>query len=202
MTVVMLFTATVPAGGAERNEAETRLREMLRQTTLELRDAQSQNAELRAKLDNLTAQQRAAPAAQTPLTHVDTTALHRSQHEAEELRTALDEAHRALDERDQVLARWKKTYEQTEQLARTRDADAKRLDEQQRALGERAANCTRDNSELVGIAREILERYRRKGVWDAVRNTEPLTGIHRVRLETLAQQYHAKIIDLKAPSDH
>lgn len=208
VTAVVVFAATVPAKGADHTEVEVRLRDMLRQTTVELRDAQSQNSELRAKLDALSAQQ-AAPVPRPSTTHADAAVLHRSQREVEELRAALDEAHRALDEthraldeRDEALGRWKKANEQTEQLARTRDADAKRLTEQQRVLEERVTSCGHDNSELVGIAQDILERYRKKGVWDSVRDAEPLTGVHHVKLETLAQQYHAKIIDLQTPSNH
>ncbi|MGH8446732.1 MAG: hypothetical protein ACREVL_15785, partial [Solimonas sp.] len=118
-------------------------------------------------------------------------ALRRAQAQAEDLR-------RALDEREQAVQQWKQAYEQAAQLARTRDADAKQLDQQQQALSARAETCERDNGELVGIGEELLGRYRDKGVWAALRDSEPVTGIPRVRLEALAQQYHARIVDLKA----
>lgn len=197
MLTTLLFAAAAPAAQAQRSEAEERLRDMLRQTTIELRDAQSQNVELRAKLDEANAQ-RAASTAAASRPNVDTAALRRAQNESEQLRAALAEARRSIDERDQELAQWKQAYGQAEQLASTRDADAKRLDELQRTLAQRVDACERDNAQLVDVAEEMLESYRNKGVWDAMRDAEPLTGIRRVQLETLAQKYHARILDLHA----
>jgi DNA repair exonuclease SbcCD ATPase subunit len=198
MWVALLSVAAIPAAQAQRSEAEARLREMLRSTTVELRDAQNQNAELRSQLDELKAQR--APVEQKPSPAVDTAALRRAQQEASELRRTLAELRHELDEREQVIARWKQTSEQTAQLANARDADVKQFNQQQQVLSERIETCERNNAELVGIANEVLERYRNKGIWAAVRDNEPLLGIHRVKLETLAQQYHAQIVDRKIPS--
>lgn len=197
MLTALLFAVAAPASAQQRSDAEDRLRDMLRQTTIELRDAQSQNVELRAKIDELNAKG-AATAASAPRANVDTAALRRAQSEAEQLRTALAEARHAIEERDQALAQWQQAYGQAEQLARTRDGDAKRLDELQQTLTQRVNACERDNAQLVDVAEEVLEKYRNKGVWDAMRDAEPLTGIHRVQLETLAQKYHARILDLQA----
>lgn len=200
LTALLLIVALPAAAQAQRNEAEDRLRDMLRQTTIELRDAQSQNVELRAKLDELNAK-RATSTEATPRTNVDAAVLRRAQSEAEQLRAALSDARRAIEERDQEMAQWKQAYGQAEELARTRDTDAKRLDEQQRTFAQRVDDCERDNAQLVDLAEEVLERYRNKGVWAAMRDAEPLTGIHRVQLETLAQKYHARIVDLKSSPD-
>lgn len=197
LTAVLLAVAVPTAAQAQSTDAQARLRDLLRQTTLELRDAQSQNVELRAKIDELNAQ-RAATAASASRTNIDTSALRRAQNEAEQLRAALADSRRAIEERDQELAQWKQAYGQAEQLARTRDADAKQLDELQRTLVTTVNDCERDNAQLVDLAEEVLDSYRNKGVWDAMRDAEPLTGIHRVQLETLAQKYHARILELQA----
>ncbi|MFC4313793.1 hypothetical protein ACFPN2_32265 [Steroidobacter flavus] len=198
-TLAALLLTLPLASQAQRSEAEDRLRDLLRQTTIELRDAQSQNVELRAKLDELTAKQATATAAARPA--VDVTALRRAQGEVEQLRAALSDARLAVEARDQELAQSKTAYSQAEQLANTRDADAKQLDERQRTLAQRVDGCERDNAQLVDVAEEILDRYRNKGVWAAMRNAEPLTGIHRVQLETLAQKYHSRILELRAKPD-
>jgi pyruvate/2-oxoglutarate dehydrogenase complex dihydrolipoamide acyltransferase (E2) component len=178
------------------------MRDMLRQTTIELRDAQNQNVELRSQIEQMKAQQATAAAAPKPKASPapEIAALDRARRELDVSRSSVEELRRAVEERDKVLAQWKQALEQTEQLARTRDADAKRLDQRQQDLDTRLQTCERDNSELVGIANELLTRYREKGVWDALRDAEPVTGIHRVKLETFAQQYHAKIVDRQAPS--
>jgi len=195
----LLVMAVMPAAQAQRSEVESRLREMLRTTTLELRDVQSQNAELRAKLDELSAQ-RATPEKKPTPAVVDTAALRRAQQDAADLRRELAELRRQLDERERLIAQARQTSEQAAQFARARDSDLQQLTQRQQAFDARIEVCERHNAELVGIANEVLERYRRKGVWEAVRDNEPLLGIHRVKLETLAQDYHARIIDRKVPS--
>jgi uncharacterized protein (DUF3084 family) len=201
MSTAVLFAVAIPAAApAQHADTEARLRDLLRQTTLELRDAQSQNVELRAKVDELNAKTAAATAS-APRMNVHTAALRRAQNEAEQLRAALADAHRSIDERDRELAQWKQAYGQAEQLARARDGDAKQLDELQRILAQRVNGCERDNAQLVDLAEEVLDSYRNKGVWDAMRDAEPLTGIHRVQLETLAQKYHARILELRTQPD-
>jgi hypothetical protein len=199
--VALSLSAAMPAAHAQRSDAEGRLREMLRQTTIELRDAQNQNAQLRSQLDELNAQ-RTQPVEKKPAASPDAGALRRAQQEASELRREIAELRRDRDAREQTLARLELSSEQAELLARAREADSRQLNDERSALNQRFERCARDNGELVGIADELLQRYRNKGVWESFRDSEPLIGIRRVKLETLAQQYHARILDLKTPSAH
>lgn len=175
---------------AQGSDAEKRLRDMLRQTTLELRDAQSQNAQLRVQLGELQERLVAKSEAKPVAPKADDAFLRRARDEAASLR-------RTLEARDQALTQWKQAYEKAVQLAQAREAETKQLDQQRQVLVTRTETCERDNAELVGIGQDLLARYRDKGVWDALRDAEPVTGIHRVQLETFAQQYHAKLVDFR-----
>jgi chromosome segregation ATPase len=63
--------------------------------------------------------------------------------------------------------------------------------ELQRKLSDREAK----NLALFKLANEILKRYERFGLGDALAAKEPFTGIARVKLENLVQDYQDKIAD-------
>ncbi|MFN9389406.1 MAG: DNA repair protein, partial [Betaproteobacteria bacterium] len=45
------------------------------------------------------------------------------------------------------------------------------------------------NVKLYVLSRELIERYRSQGFWDAVRRKEPFTGLKQVEVENLLEQY-------------
>ena len=49
------------------------------------------------------------------------------------------------------------------------------------------------NLALYEINRELLERYRRKGVWDALRQPEPMIGLGQVEMENTVEEYRARL---------
>jgi hypothetical protein len=56
------------------------------------------------------------------------------------------------------------------------------------------------NMRLYQINTELVERYRAKGVWDAVLQREPITQIRDVRDEALAQEYRDRIGAARDPA--
>ena len=55
----------------------------------------------------------------------------------------------------------------------------------------------RKNAELFKLGNEILTRYEKFGLGDALAAREPFTGLARVKLENLVQDYQDKIADQK-----
>ncbi|MFN0040752.1 MAG: hypothetical protein ACKVP2_14670 [Burkholderiales bacterium] len=53
--------------------------------------------------------------------------------------------------------------------------------------------CEEKNLALYRVGEELLERYRKKGVMDALKQAEPFTGIEQVRVENLWQEYRDKL---------
>ncbi|MFM7783046.1 MAG: hypothetical protein ACKPE6_00105 [Gammaproteobacteria bacterium] len=195
--LAMLTLLLVLVGGATPALAQPdaqlqRAREQLRQTATELRRLQAENARLQTEL--ATAQQAAAAAAENAAA-------------AEELATASAErdalraeAGSLQAERDQLsasLAQWQASHAEAVALARTRDAEAKRFEGLWRELDTHVDRCEQNNAALVGISQELIARYKGKGVWEAARRSEPLTGLGRVELERIAQEYHGRVVDAK-----
>jgi uncharacterized protein YxeA len=57
--------------------------------------------------------------------------------------------------------------------------------------------CTNANKELTSISKELLVKYKNKGVVSALAAKEPLTQIKKVELEEYVQEYSDKIDNLK-----
>lgn len=54
-------------------------------------------------------------------------------------------------------------------------------------------SCESKNVQLIELNGELLERYRAKSCADALAEEEPFTGIARVRLESLVQEYRDRL---------
>lgn len=176
--------------GAQSPSTETRLRDQLREATLQLRQAQDENASLRARQQQLEA---SVAAASKPA--VDHSGALRGQLKERDaviagLQEQLTEAQEQLVRAGQKAStQLKQQVDDSEKLR----AQAQQLQTALQAGQESTRSCELKNAQLVIIAGELLQHYQNKGVWTAVSNAEPLTQIERVQLETLAQDYHIKI---------
>jgi len=59
--------------------------------------------------------------------------------------------------------------------------------------------CAEHNAELAGLAREVLDRYDGSKRTSGFARHEPFTRIARTRVENLADEYRARLEDLKLP---
>jgi DNA repair exonuclease SbcCD ATPase subunit len=196
--------AALSRAHADASPTEERLRSALKETTLQLREAQDELATLRAQQSALQEQLAAAQAHSGPKAAVPAPdasgglrrQLAQRDTEAGQLRQQLQAA-------QESLAKWQSGYQQAVDLARSKDAESRDYKTRFDATSAHDAACTADNAELVTIANDLLQSYRDKGVFSAIADAEPLTQIHRVKLETLAQQYHARIKDAEViPPEH
>jgi hypothetical protein len=185
--------------GAQPTDTEARLRAQLRDTTLQLRQSQDENAALRARAQQLEQVKPAAPPARPEAD----TALRRALGERDariaelmqQLTLARQQAQEAAQKPAELLRQREDELAGLRAQAQERQAAYEHLAAQGRA-------CEDNNAQLVVISGELLKAYEDKGVWSALKDAEPLTRIHRVKLETLAQDYHIKIRDrtLKPPA--
>lgn len=56
-------------------------------------------------------------------------------------------------------------------------------------------NCAENNVKLVKTNHELVQQYLNKGVWDSLKQAEPVTQLSQVQVEKLAQEY-SQTIDL------
>jgi hypothetical protein len=193
--------AAAPAGPSP---AEIKLREALRNTMLQLKAAQDESAALQGKLAQSEADKTAAQEQITSLTGKLGELAKKGAAEKE----AADKAQAALQAQvaardgqiqqlNAALAKWKEGYNlAVAALAATEKAKALAVEERlvtQRKLEARELQ----NLELYKLADEILTRYKKFSLGDALAAKEPFTGITRSRLEGLVQEYREKLQEHK-----
>jgi chromosome segregation ATPase len=182
--------------------AETRLRAALRDTMLQLRDAQNQavtlqaaqaqsdkdKADLQAKLDALTAQLKSV----TDQAATDKAASDKS---------IADLTAQTVDETGQIarlndgLKQWKDAYNQVAELAKAKEAARAQFELQAALLQRTVDDRETKNLALFKLGNEILTRYEQFGLGDAIAAKEPFIGVTRVKLENAVQDYKNKLLD-------
>lgn len=58
-------------------------------------------------------------------------------------------------------------------------------------------DCQAKNGALYKVNSELLDHYRKKSVWSALKQREPVTGIGSVRVENVVQDYQFRLEDLR-----
>lgn len=125
------------------------------------------------------------------------------EHEISSLKTQLGEASRATEHAEKVgsvtEAKLKITEERLQKVVgkyRELVADLRKSEERAATLevnlgqkGDSLDQCTKDNRTLYQAARELLEKYEDKGVWDALLQHEPVTQIKQAEIETVGEHY-------------
>lgn len=192
--ILALAIASALPAWADKDDPETRLRAALKTATVRIRELEDQNATLTAKQaeaerDKLTFTAKAAAADK------ELAELHQ-QGAAD--KTALDLAAATQKQQGDSIAKWQTSYNQAADAARTRDADAKRLDAVLGQMRPRVQSCEAKNAALYKLGEEILGLYDKKDFFDIV-SGEPVTKLKRVELENAMQDYEDKMRDNKIP---
>jgi DNA repair exonuclease SbcCD ATPase subunit len=194
----LLLLLTGAAGQARADEDNSaRLREMLHRTQEALRQAQSDNADLtRAKSDaeqKLKAATQQIDAAQTS-SKAAQASLHSKLASAED--TQADLTKKLGDAADRLAATNTKLNETAKQLA-ARDAELAQVKQGLEQSKSANASCESKNLKLYSYSQELLEAYRKKGVWASLSQKDPLLGLKEVDVENLVQEYRLKMASQK-----
>ncbi|MEI9999464.1 MAG: hypothetical protein WDO13_10010 [Verrucomicrobiota bacterium] len=93
------------------------------------------------------------------------------------------------------LKQWKGAYNQVAELATDKDAQARQLAMQVALLQRTVDERETENLALYKTGMDILTRYERFGLGDAIAAKEPFVGVSRVKLENQVQDYKNKLLD-------
>lgn len=208
LTAALALLALLPIGrvtaGEPTNNPETKLREALRNSMLQLRDAQNQVATLQAaqtesdqekatlneKIKELNAQLAA-------LTKQSAEQKETSEKSIAALNAKVTDQDSQLTRFKEALEKWKGSYNQLLALARTKEAERSRLAAETILLQRKVEDRETKNAELFKLSNEILARYEKFSLGDALAAKEPFVGSSRVKLENLVQDYQDKLVAQK-----
>ena len=169
---------------------------MLRSTMLQLRDAQNQVAalqtaqaesELKAKTlgEQVAAQAKQAAADKKTI---------------DELNAKLTEQETSMGKVKETLEKLQQAYKNGEEVARAKESERAKIAADLILLQRRAADLQNKNVALFKIGSEILTRYEKFSLGEALSAKEPFVGLTRTRLENLVQGYQDKLIEQRAAS--
>ncbi len=178
------IVVTVSASAATRREGgeESGQQHMLQQLTQQNAELEQEKAALAGERDGLKAQLDKLNA-----THADDQqALRRTKDEA----TALTGRFNDLLGKHTVLQTQDKSIQEKLQDA---ERQIKILNGKIANLAHRDAACEASNLKLYQLNVELLERYRKKGVFDAVLQHEPVTGLKDVETQNVVQKYRDEL---------
>jgi chromosome segregation ATPase len=169
------------------NADDARLRETLRTLTLRLRSAETERNTLLSDKAQLEQEKKAISG------KVD--ALNKQVAADKEKLDQLDAKQKELDDTKESLGKWKTAYEQIQAAAQKSEAERAKLAGESIILKRKLEDRERKNLELFKTANEILTRYEKYGLGEALLAKEPFSGIARVKLENQVQDYQDKIAD-------
>lgn len=176
-----------PAGGA----ASAQVQALLQQISAERDALKTENARLKADLDQAQQAQKAAEADASAgaeeLTRLRAAvAAFQAQNEA--LRAQLGQSQAAIGSLRSEQAATQAELKQAQSRGQALDGE----------LGQcraRVDTLIGHNRRLFEIGNELLDRFEKKGVWASLRESEPFTGLRRVELENIVQDYRFAIDD-------
>lgn len=194
-TAWLAIGSFVLAENPQPSAAETKLRETLRNTLLQLRNSENDKAVAQATLAEAEEKNKALAEQTEKMAKQlasDKTAADK----------ALADSQGRIEERDKVIGEYRDTLEKAKaeikrvaDIANTKEAERAKLDEQNILLTRRVADQQTKNAAMFKIANEILARYEKFGLGEALTAREPFTGITRVKLQSLFEEYQDKLAD-------
>lgn len=187
---------------SDANSPEVRMREQLRATMLQLRDAQTQVATLQAS------QAESDQKIKTLSDQVDSLSKRlasdkdSSEKSIADLKAKLENREAKVAELGDALEKWKISQKQAAELAATKESQRAQLASQVISLQQHVTDQQAKNMAMFKLGNEILTRYEKLGLGEALLAREPFTGISRVKLKSLVQDYQDKLVDHRIkPSD-
>jgi chromosome segregation ATPase len=189
--VVFILTCLLFAGNARADDA--RLKETLRNLTLRLRSSETERNNLLSEKAQFDQEKKTLTARADALTKQAAA----DKEQIDTLTTKAGAQEKELLETKESLTKWKTAYEQLVATAQKSEAARAKLAGESIVLKRKLEDRERKNAELFKLGNEILTRYEKFGLGEALAAREPFTGLARVKLENLVQDYQDKMTDQK-----
>jgi uncharacterized phage infection (PIP) family protein YhgE len=201
VTIASLIAWGVLGTAAAADDSKnSREREMLRRAQEALRQSQTESSTLAQSKSEAEQKLKAADAQLDTLRNS-------SKSEQAGLRAKLKAAADAqaglisqLENARQQLAALSAKQVETAKMLSERETLLKRVQSDLDASRAAGSSCEAKNLKMYEYSQELARRYENKGVWTAMRQKEPVTGIGGVGMENLLQEYREKAASQRVQS--
>ena len=187
-----------PLEAAEQTAgAEVKLREALKTTMLQLRDAQAQLANLQGTQTDIEDKNKALEAKLKTLTSAADVDRLASEKAISDLKGIIPAKDGEIGKLKDELEKAKAAIEQKNSLITATEEKRRKFEERSILLDRRVADQQAKNLAIYKIGLEILGRYEKFGLGDAISAREPFIGKTRVKFENFVQDFQDKLAEQK-----
>jgi septal ring factor EnvC (AmiA/AmiB activator) len=197
--VILLASLSLPApplhAADKVDPAQQKMREMIRNTMIQLRDAnaklaaaQSAQAEAEDKVKELQGQLE-------ELTKKSASERKTASETIDDLQTKLANSESMGNHLTESLTKWKQGYAKLADYAKATEGKRAEYASKCILLERRIAEQQVRNAEMYRLANEVLDRYAQFGLGTAISAREPFVGITKVKFQNLVQDYQNKLTD-------
>jgi len=194
---LFLSTGALRAADAGNTE-EDRLRAALRDSTLQMRSAQTELSNLQASQASLAEEKKALSEKYEMLKKQVVADKAAADKTLADLTARSSDQKAAIARLEAALEKSKEDGEKSAREARAAEARDTELTNENNALQRRLTDREAKNLALFLLANEILGRYEDFSLGKALAAKEPFVGATRTKLENLVQDYQDKILDQRA----
>jgi peptidoglycan hydrolase CwlO-like protein len=201
--VATLLLATFSAKAAEKADpAMQKMREMVRNSMLQLRDANAKLANAQAAQAEAEEKVQELQGNLNELIKKTSEEKKKDDRTIEELNNKLSQAEHQSTLLSESLAKWKEGYSKLGNYAKATEGKRAELASAIVVLNRQVADQRTKNAEMYRIATEVLDRYAGFSLGTAITAREPFVGITRVKLENLVQEYSLQLSNQTIRSDN
>jgi len=194
--LALLPLAAVSLHAAEKvAPAQQKMRELIRNSMIQLRDAnaklavaQAAQADAEEKVKDLQGQLDA-------LTKKSTAEKKAADQAIDDLKTKLANDDLMIAHLTESLTKWKQGYAKLADYAKATEGKRQELASKIILLDRRITEQQNKNAEMYRLANEVLDRYAQFGLGTAISAREPFVGIAKVKFQTLLQDFQNKLSD-------
>lgn len=195
--LIAALAVTIPLLGhaQEEDEATVKLRESLRATVLQVRDLQGQIATLQAAAIAKD-QEVAKLSADLKKVNADLIAERNTSANAmTALNSKIVELEAEVADKNVANENWRVEFTKMTERARKLEAERDQLKAVGLAKDRKIADQKAKNALMYQAGTDIIDRYERHGLGDAILSKEPFVGASRAKFQTLMQEYQDKLLD-------
>jgi len=189
-----------PALRADDASNIARLKDALKNTMLQLRTVSADRDNLQAQLTDLQSQKDTLTQQLADLTKKS------ADQSATDAKTIAVLKGEASDQQDSIaqlqasLTKWQDAEHKAVAIANDTEAKRAKLAELSIHLQRMVDDQKQKNEEMYKTGMEVLDRYEKFGLGEALFAKEPFVGITRTKFETLVQDYEDKLVDAQITS--
>lgn len=192
-----LLTTSLALAADQPSPAELKMREALRNTMLQLRTVETEKANLQAANTELTEKNKVSEEKVTALSKQLADDKAAADKAAAELVDKVAQRDTDIVQLKETLEKWKTSHGQILAIAKTKESERAKFESKSIALDRVVADQQRKNETMYKLGTEVLSRYEKFGLGDALLSREQFIGITRVKFENLMQDYADKLTDAK-----